>query len=64
MGETNQSEEPISVITGDKVGLAPLSRDTVHLDVKWFNDLEIAALNGLPLRPTTRESLKDLLPGR
>lgn len=56
MNETNRSAKPIFVISGEKVALSPLRRDLAPLNVKWFNDFEIAALNGLPLRPTTVEA--------
>jgi RimJ/RimL family protein N-acetyltransferase len=50
------SERPILTIIGEKVALGPLRRELAPLNVKWFNDFEIAALNGLPLRPTTTET--------
>jgi diamine N-acetyltransferase len=54
--DSPQTDQPIVNIIGEKVALGPLRRDLMPLNVKWFNDFEIAALNGLPLRPTSAEA--------
>jgi RimJ/RimL family protein N-acetyltransferase len=54
--ESPRTDRPILTIIGDLIALGPLRRDLGPLNVKWFNNFEAAALNGMAIRPTTAEA--------
>ena len=55
-GTQPEKSEPILNIVGDKVALGPLSRELVHLYLRWINDFEVTMTMGIGLRPAGLEN--------
>jgi RimJ/RimL family protein N-acetyltransferase len=54
--KSEQPEQPILNIIGEKVALGPWSRDLLPLFLKWMNDFEVMHTYRTALYPMTREA--------
>lgn len=50
-----QSDDPIVMIRGEKIGLGPIRRDLIPAYQRWFNELQVTRTLALPIRPVTFE---------
>ena len=51
-------EPPVINITGEKVALGPMRKETLPLVYRWLNDFQVSIRSGDPVRSITMESLQ------
>jgi diamine N-acetyltransferase len=56
MPTSPQVDQPLCIITGEKVALGPFRRDLMPLYYKWFNDPEVSRTRISTIRPLTWEA--------
>lgn len=54
---TQNAEQPVINIVGEKVGLGPFHKGLLSLFHQWSNDFEVSFFSGDELKPITRESV-------
>lgn len=52
----SHQENPLLIITGEKIGLGPLRKDLIDSYQRWINDLRVNRTLALPGMPMTREA--------